>query len=45
MELWKTAKWIWAEGYDSVNTYLILEGRFPVEAGGRYTLAISADTD
>ena len=45
MELWKTAKWIWAEGYDSVNTYLILEGRFPAEAGGRYTLAISADTD
>ena len=45
MELWKAAKWIWAEGYDSVNVYLILEGRFTAQKSGRVTAAISADTN
>ena len=42
MDFWKTAKWIWAEGYDSVNAYLILEGRFTSPAGGPITAAISS---
>ena len=45
MELWKTGKWIWAEGYDSPNTYIDAETVFPVRAGQRITMAVSVDTN
>ncbi len=45
MELWKTGKWIWAEGYDSVNTYVDAACSFSVSAGQKIVMAISVDTN
>ncbi len=45
MELWKTGKWIWAEGYDSPNTYIDAECTFPVRDGQKILMAISVDTN
>ncbi|MCR5682759.1 MAG: hypothetical protein K6G29_09955 [Clostridiales bacterium] len=45
MELWKTGKWIWAEGYDSPNTYIDAAVTIPVREGQKIVMAISADTN
>ncbi len=45
MELWKSARWIWAEGYGRENVYLDAETAFRKEPGEKVLMAISADTD
>ena len=45
MELWKNGKWIWAEGYDSVNVYIDAEVSFTKKPGQTVTMAVSVDTN
>ncbi len=45
MDFWKTAKWIWAEGYDAPNTYAEAEAVFRKAPGQTITMGISVDTN